>query len=52
MQADMDSREETLRDEFNMRLKESQERFSTEVKQSKVEITLKIRKQYGKELYY
>lgn len=44
----MDTKEENLRDEFNLRLKESQTRFADEIKQFKAEIAVKLRKEYGK----
>lgn len=50
MQADMDSKEENLRDDFNLRLKESQARFADETKQFKAEVSNKLRKEYGKVL--
>lgn len=37
-----------LRDDFNMRWKDAEHRFSEEVKQTKADLTIKFRKEYGK----
>lgn len=47
LQADFDSRELNLTDEFNSRLRESQARFQDEIKQSKAELAAKYKKDYG-----
>lgn len=47
LQVDYDSKETGLRDEFNMRWREAEQRFTEEVKQTKADLTIKFKKDYG-----